>query len=83
MHIRKVQFDSPFAKGPISPSSGVLFNHIQHSHISGLHYGGPLGKDESQMLAAFAKDHMNKAHSAHLSDLDTSQWGHIRKNAGT
>jgi len=39
--------------------------------------------DEIQMLAAFANDHMKKSHSVCLSDLDASQWGHIRKNAGT
>jgi hypothetical protein len=39
--------------------------------------------DEIQMLAAFANDHMKKSHSVRLSDLDASQWDHIRKNAGT
>ncbi len=41
-----------------------------------------LGMEEIQMLAAFAKQHMNKSHSVRLSDLDPSQWGCIRKNAG-
>ena len=41
-----------------------------------------LGMEEIRMLAAFAKQHMNKSHSVRLSDLDPSQWGCIRKNAG-
>ena len=41
-----------------------------------------LGMEEIQMLAAFAKQHMKKSHSVRLSDLDPSQWGCIRKNAG-
>ncbi|KAL0019266.1 hypothetical protein WJX77_007151 [Trebouxia sp. C0004] len=49
---------------------------------AGLQDSGPLGMEEIQMLAAFAKDHMKKSHSVRLSDLDASQWGHIRNNAG-
>ena len=41
-----------------------------------------MGMAEIQMLAAFAKQHMNKSHSVCLSALDPSQWGHIRKMAG-
>ncbi|KAL3146309.1 hypothetical protein ABBQ32_003006 [Trebouxia sp. C0010 RCD-2024] len=41
-----------------------------------------LGMEEIRMLAAFAKQHMTKSHSVRLSDLDPSQWGCIRKNAG-
>ena len=35
-----------------------------------------------KLLAAVANNHMKKSHSVCLSDLDASQWGHIRKNAG-
>ncbi|DBA89169.1 TPA: hypothetical protein ACH3X1_016327 [Trebouxia sp. C0004] len=41
-----------------------------------------LGIDEIRTLAAFAKQNMTKSHSVRLSDLDPSQWGCIRKNAG-
>lgn len=41
-----------------------------------------LGMEEIWVLAAFAKQHMTKSHSVRLSDLDPSQWGCIRKNAG-
>ncbi|DBA87267.1 TPA: hypothetical protein ACH3X1_004329 [Trebouxia sp. C0004] len=34
-----------------------------------------LGMEEFRMLAAFAKQHMKKAHSVRLPDLDPSQWG--------
>ena len=43
---------------------------------------GLMGMEEIQMLAAFAKQQMTKSHSVRLSDLDPSQWGCIRKNAG-
>jgi len=51
-------------------------------HLTGGGEAGTLGMEEIQMLAAFAKDHMNKSHSVRLSDLESSQWGQIRKNAG-
>ena len=41
-----------------------------------------LGMEEIQALAAFAKQHMMTCHSVRLSDLDSSNWGCIRKNAG-
>ena len=41
-----------------------------------------LGMGEIRALAAFAKQHMKKSHSVRLSDLDTSKWGCIKKNAG-
>ena len=49
---------------------------------SGVGEAALLGIEEIRMLAAFAKQHMKKSHSVRLSDLDPSQWGCIRKNAG-
>ena len=50
--------------------------------VSGIGEAALLGMEEIRMLAAFAKQHMKKSHSVRLSDLDPSQWGCIRKNAG-
>lgn len=43
---------------------------------------GHMGLDETKMLAAVAKDQMKKAHSVRLSNLEPSQWDHIRMTAG-
>ena len=50
--------------------------------VSGIGEAALLGMEKIRMLAAFAKQHMKKPHSVRLSDLDPSQWGCIRKNAG-
>ncbi len=50
--------------------------------VSGVGEIALLGMEEIRMLAAFAKQHMKKSHSVRLSDLDSYQWGCIRKNAG-
>ena len=50
--------------------------------VAGVAEADSLDMAEIQALAAYAKQHINKSHSVCLSDLDTSQWGCIRKNAG-
>ena len=50
--------------------------------VLGIGEAALLGMEEIQNLAAFAKQHMETSHSVRLSDLDPSQWGCIRKNAG-
>ena len=41
-----------------------------------------LGMEEIRALAASAKQHMTRSYSVHLFELNPSQWGCIRKNAG-
>ncbi len=65
--------------------SAALSLHIRLEllHTAGREDAGKLGMDEIQVLAAFAKNHMKKCQSVRVSELDASQWGHIRKKAGT
>ncbi|KAL3148966.1 hypothetical protein ABBQ32_001823 [Trebouxia sp. C0010 RCD-2024] len=62
--------------------SDIVERLSPYDQVEGIGEAALLGMEEIRMLAAFAKQHMKKSHSVRLSELDPSQWGCIRKNAG-